>query len=80
MFKIRSLWRNYNFKFASISARGCSGGILSIWDPLVFEKKTIVSMDNVLIVEGEYGFKIIKCFIINVFAPQGERETYLWDF
>ena len=36
VFCIKAMWGNCNFDFASSSARGSSGGILSVWDPNVF--------------------------------------------
>lgn len=38
LFKTKSVWGNQNFDFACSSARGRSGGIISIWDPSYFIK------------------------------------------
>ncbi|GJX89985.1 RNA-directed DNA polymerase, eukaryota, reverse transcriptase zinc-binding domain protein [Tanacetum coccineum] len=81
LFKIKRLWGNYQFDFASSSAVGRSVGLLSIWDPSIFIKANIFSMENLLIVEGEWVFKKIKCFMVNVYAPQEERKNKdLWNF
>lgn len=81
LFKIKRLWGNYQFDFASSSAIGRSGGLLSVWDPSVFIKASILSMENLLIVEGEWAFKKMKCFMINFYAPQEERKKNdLWNF
>ncbi|PWA89116.1 reverse transcriptase domain, Reverse transcriptase zinc-binding domain protein [Artemisia annua] len=38
-------------------------------------------MENSLIVEGEWAFKKMKCFMVNVYAPQEERKKNdLWNF
>lgn len=52
LFKVRALWGNNHFDFVSSSARGHSGGILSIWDPSLFNKKRVVCTDNTVIMEG----------------------------
>ncbi|KAL4573741.1 hypothetical protein LXL04_020558 [Taraxacum kok-saghyz] len=39
LFQIRSFWGNSNFDYAYSNATGRSGGIISVWDPLIFEKK-----------------------------------------
>ncbi|GKA23566.1 RNA-directed DNA polymerase, eukaryota [Tanacetum coccineum] len=81
LFKIKRLWGNYQFDFASSSAIGRSGGLLSIWDSSIFIKANIFSMENLLIVEGEWVFKKMKCFMVNVYAPQEERKKKdLWNF
>ncbi|GJR74610.1 RNA-directed DNA polymerase, eukaryota, reverse transcriptase zinc-binding domain protein [Tanacetum coccineum] len=53
-----------------------SGGLLSIWEPSIFIKANIFSMENLLIVEGEWVFKKMKCY-----SPQEERKKKdLWNF
>lgn len=68
-FKVRGVWGNYQFQFTSSSANSCSGGLLSIWDP-AFYLSRVWSYDNVLIVQGEWVFLKLKCFLVNVYAPQ----------
>lgn len=43
LFKVKSLWGNYQFEFATSSSQGRSGGLLSIWDPGVFKKVRVIS-------------------------------------
>ena len=70
MFELRSLWGNFSFDFAVSSSRGMSGGLLSLWDPAAFIKKRIVCMENVIIVEGEWVYDKLSCFMVNNYAPQ----------
>ncbi|GJW04347.1 RNA-directed DNA polymerase, eukaryota, reverse transcriptase zinc-binding domain protein [Tanacetum coccineum] len=51
-FAVKALWGNFQFNVACSSARGISGGILTIWDPATFHSTKISSLENVLIVEG----------------------------
>ena len=80
LFDVRSMWGNFSFEFVVASARGLSGGILSMWDPSAFKKTKIISMENALIVEGEWVFKKMKCYMINVYAPQQDsHKRMLWE-
>ncbi|GJR04729.1 retrovirus-related pol polyprotein from transposon TNT 1-94 [Tanacetum coccineum] len=66
---------------ASSSARGNSGGILTIWDQAIFScTKTLVT-DNILIVEGNWAVNNVKCFLLNVYAPQSrQNKKEIWNF
>lgn len=70
LFVLRKLWGDFSFDFALSSARGFSGGLLSIWDPAVFNCQKIASFPNVLIVKGEWVFDRVTCYMVNVYAPQ----------
>ncbi|GKA71395.1 RNA-directed DNA polymerase, eukaryota, partial [Tanacetum coccineum] len=67
---LRQLWGNIHFDFASSSARGKSGGILCVWNNLVFHKSSIRSSDNYLVVEGLWVPKDIRIMWTVVYAPQ----------
>ncbi|XP_071713394.1 uncharacterized protein [Rutidosis leptorrhynchoides] len=78
---IKSLWGNFHFKFASSSASGCSGGIITLWDPHIFLSKRVISFANVLIVEGSFHDAPDPCFLINIYAPQSKSgKKRIWDF
>ncbi|XP_071730763.1 uncharacterized protein [Rutidosis leptorrhynchoides] len=77
----KALWGNFHFRFASSSASGRSGGILTMWDPSVFSCSNIISLSNVLIVAGTLANCSSPCFLINVYAPQSRiRKRCLWDY
>ena len=79
LFKIRSLWGNGNFDFACSTARGASGGILSVWDPSIFHKQTMFCTEHMVVVEGTWVVKNLKCCIINVYARQDRhKKRELW--
>ncbi|XP_076942563.1 uncharacterized protein LOC143612468 [Bidens hawaiensis] len=76
---IRSVWRNAQFDFAVASAKGKSGGIMLVWNPLMFTKHAILCMDNMVIVKGEWKKLKVECYMVNVYAPQDENEKKnLW--
>ncbi|GKB99428.1 RNA-directed DNA polymerase, eukaryota [Tanacetum coccineum] len=81
MLMVKRLWGNMSFDFATSSALGLSGGIMSIWDPLVFSCHKISSYQNVLIVHGEWLLDRFKVTMMNVYAPQDIRQKQLlWTF
>ncbi|XP_076935376.1 uncharacterized protein LOC143602001 [Bidens hawaiensis] len=76
---IRSVWGNAQFDFAVASAKGKSGGIMSVWNPLMFTKHAILCMGNMVIVKGEWKKLKVECYMVNVYAPQDENEKKnLW--
>ena len=80
LFELRSMWGNFSFDFATSSARGLSGGIISIWDPGSFCRKKITCFENAIIVEGVWIFSKFQCFMVNVYAPQQDNQKRaLWE-
>lgn len=56
-------------------------GILSIWDPNVFVKNSVVCTNHVVIVSGVWVPFHIHCYMVNVYAPRGlEGKRLLWDY
>ncbi|PWA47674.1 endonuclease/exonuclease/phosphatase family protein [Artemisia annua] len=81
LFLVRSIWGNNQFEVASSGARGRSGGLLTIWDPNVFQKLRIWCTENVIIVKGKVMSSGIICFLVNVYAPQDRnRKKEVWEY
>ncbi|GKA73080.1 RNA-directed DNA polymerase, eukaryota [Tanacetum coccineum] len=79
-FKVKSMWGNFRFDFAFCPSVGRSGGILSIWDTNVFSKINVHPFDHFLIVEGKWVNENFQCFMVNVYAPQEDRnKVALWN-
>ncbi|KAK9058221.1 hypothetical protein SSX86_023061 [Deinandra increscens subsp. villosa] len=77
--RVKSIWGNFQFDVAFYPSVGLSGGMLSIWDPSVFVKDTIFSLDHLLIVKGTWSNFSLSCYMINVYAPQLESQKIsLW--
>lgn len=80
LFRVKNIWGNYQFGYVESLANGRSGGILSIWDPNSFELVDSVIHENFVIVKGKWIATSFDCYIINIYAPQGEREKVeLWN-
>ncbi|XP_071699441.1 uncharacterized protein [Rutidosis leptorrhynchoides] len=77
----KALWGNFQFKFACSGATGASGGIVTMWDPNIYTSNRVISLDNILIVEGQFSNCSTRCFIINIYAPQSRaKKKRLWDY
>ena len=80
LFELKSLWGNFAFEFAVSSARGLSGGIISMWDPAVFVHQKISCFDNMVVVQGEWIASKLRCSMVNVYAPQQDNQKrLLWE-
>ncbi|GJX28014.1 RNA-directed DNA polymerase, eukaryota [Tanacetum coccineum] len=80
LWKIRQAWGNSHFDFASTSSRGLSGGILCIWNSLVFKKSKTLCHDNYVVVEGLWTPNDIRIMWITVYAPQNlSCKIALWS-
>nr|GEZ96595.1 hypothetical protein [Tanacetum cinerariifolium] len=61
---------NSQFDFASISSRGRSGGILCIWNKVLFQKQRVLSVDNFVAVQGCWMPIGLDIMFIAVYAPK----------
>ncbi|GJY36035.1 hypothetical protein Tco_0421413, partial [Tanacetum coccineum] len=64
------VWGNTHFDFASTSARGMSGGILCLWNCLVFRKSRILCNENYMVIDGLWTPDDIQIKWIVVYALQ----------
>ncbi|XP_071699062.1 uncharacterized protein [Rutidosis leptorrhynchoides] len=80
-FAVKAFWGNFHFKVASSSARGRSGGIVTLWDPRYFSSSRIISFDNALIVQGSFVNSPSTFYLVNVYAPQSlPLKKRLWSY
>ncbi|GJT59727.1 RNA-directed DNA polymerase, eukaryota, reverse transcriptase zinc-binding domain protein [Tanacetum coccineum] len=76
----KDVWGNSQFDFASSSARGRSGGILCIWNKLLFHKEKVISVDSHVAVQGTWLQNGLKIMFVMVYAPQDlARKITLWS-
>ena len=71
---LRQIWGNMFFDFASSSARGRSGGILCMWNRLMFQCSKVASFENYVVVEGVWVSTNATVMFISVYAPQQLNE------
>ncbi|GKB28401.1 putative RNA-directed DNA polymerase, eukaryota, reverse transcriptase zinc-binding domain protein [Tanacetum coccineum] len=80
LWTLRQVWGNSQFDFASTLARGKSGGILCIWNKLLFHKERIVSVDSHVAVQGTWLQNGLKIKFVVVCAPQDlASKITLWS-
>ena len=68
--QIRLFWGNNSFDFLSQSSRGKSGGLITIWDPVLFCKHSSFEGNGYLVVIGSWLPNAMQIGLINVYAPQ----------
>ncbi|GJV09703.1 RNA-directed DNA polymerase, eukaryota [Tanacetum coccineum] len=80
LWMLRQVWGNSHFDFASTSARGKSGGILCLWNSLVFCKSKILCNENYVVIDGLWTPDDIQIRWIVVYAPQNlSCKIALWS-
>ncbi|GJZ63387.1 reverse transcriptase domain, reverse transcriptase zinc-binding domain protein, partial [Tanacetum coccineum] len=80
LWTLRQVWGNSQFDFVSTSARGRSGGILYIWNKLLFHKERIISVDSYVAVQGTWLQNGLKIMFVVVYAPQDlASKIILWS-
>nr|GEU90858.1 putative RNA-directed DNA polymerase, eukaryota, reverse transcriptase zinc-binding domain protein [Tanacetum cinerariifolium] len=80
LYRLKSMWGNFSFDYACSMSRGCSGGIISMWDTSSFVKSNIWCDDNFIIVQGKWQNSSDTFFMINVYGPQeSSAKSSLWN-
>ena len=77
---LRQVWGNTHFDFVSSSARGLSGGIISVWNNKVFIRANITCNHNYIVVDGFWAPGNVNMRWINIYAPQDlPSKIALWS-
>lgn len=77
---VNGLWGRTGLEFEFVPAVGLSGGLISIWDPTVFQAKGVVKDRNFLLIIGKVHGCDEEVLLMNVYAPQEQRDKIvLWD-
>ncbi|GKB25356.1 DUF4219 domain-containing protein, partial [Tanacetum coccineum] len=80
LFRLKSMWGNYNFDYACSLARGRSGGLVSMWDSNSFVKDDIWCDDAFIIVKGRWKNRIGDCYMVNIYGPHDHMaKNTLWN-
>ncbi|GJY45692.1 RNA-directed DNA polymerase, eukaryota, reverse transcriptase zinc-binding domain protein [Tanacetum coccineum] len=68
------------FALNTIMARGRSGGLISMWDPNFFLKKSIWCDDSFIIIKGNWKNVVGDCYMVNIYGPQDQvSKLALWN-
>ncbi|XP_022041223.1 uncharacterized protein LOC110943799 [Helianthus annuus] len=77
---IRSFWDKSSFEFSKVNSESRSGGLLSMWNPNVFNKEQEVKSQNFILVKGKIKGEQEDLIIVNVYASTNQsRRRQMWD-
>ena len=68
---VRSLWPFDSVEYMEMGAEGSAGGILCIWNPMIFSLQECCCSRNFIILAGIMQ-SFINCVIGNIYAPNEE--------
>ena len=68
-FIIKSVWGYVGCEYSYQASMGASGGLLTVWDPLMVEVWCTVTFRHVLIIKGKVRSTGQEFIIANVYAP-----------
>ncbi|PWA87455.1 RNA-directed DNA polymerase, eukaryota [Artemisia annua] len=77
---LRPFWGGSRFEMDFVGSLGSAGGVVSMWDPLVFEAVESLKDTNFLLVRGKLKGSGDSLNVMNVYAPQSSSaKTLLWS-
>ncbi|GJR52184.1 RNA-directed DNA polymerase, eukaryota [Tanacetum coccineum] len=77
--KVNSIWSNRDLEFDFVASSGNSGGLVSIWDPSLFNVSESFKGAGYLITMGTWVNADEECMFINIYAPQQpDEKRKLW--
>ncbi|XP_028091886.1 uncharacterized protein LOC114292178 [Camellia sinensis] len=75
---VRSLWPIDSVEFMEVGADGSAGGLLCVWDPLIFSLKECRCFRSFILLAGIM-HSSINCVICNIYAPNEDlNRRKLW--
>lgn len=76
---VRSCWPGDHMEFMAVDSEGAAGGLLCIWNPVVFQLLACCSNGNFIILLGTL-FCSFDCVIVNVYGPNdGASRRRVWE-
>ncbi|GMI95112.1 hypothetical protein HRI_003180500 [Hibiscus trionum] len=65
-----------NMKWIYSPSTGSAGGLISLWDPMVFDCNIHIVNDSYICLIGNMNYKEFSsvCVLVNVYAPNGPSE------
>nr|GEW56569.1 RNA-directed DNA polymerase, eukaryota [Tanacetum cinerariifolium] len=78
---VKFLWGNSNYDYVCSDSLGSSGGILCIWEALVFKKDNVTVSDNFIAIYETWLPSNSKILLVAIYAPQRVLcKKNLWDY
>ncbi|KAK9008724.1 hypothetical protein V6N11_075607 [Hibiscus sabdariffa] len=66
---VKQVWHSDQFVFVFAPSIGRSGGVLCIWDPMLFSCDFSVVLMNIVVFGGRWVVEDWRCGIIGLYAP-----------
>ncbi|GKA20405.1 RNA-directed DNA polymerase, eukaryota [Tanacetum coccineum] len=77
---IEDIWGSKGFGYAQLPANGNSGGILLIWDVMMFLCKEAIGDERFITVRGAWKGKDEDVFLVCIYGPHmTSQKASLWD-
>ncbi|XP_028110658.1 uncharacterized protein LOC114309162 [Camellia sinensis] len=76
---VKSVWPRDRLEFMNVDVEGLAGGLLRIWDPVIFERTECCCSRNFLLLLGKL-FNSFDCVLVNIHAPNDIiRKRKFWE-
>ncbi|XP_028053768.1 uncharacterized protein LOC114258112 [Camellia sinensis] len=76
---VQTIWAGEKMEFMSVDSVGSAGGLLCIWNPVVFQLKNYCCNRNFILLAGSI-FSSFNCVIVNVYGPNDPvGRKRVWD-
>ncbi|XP_022024199.1 uncharacterized protein LOC110924504 [Helianthus annuus] len=77
---VNRFWGRGDMEFEHVDASGRSGGLISMWNPRLFVKESVVKDRNFLVVSGYLKEDGRRITLINVYCPQRLNDKcVVWE-
>ncbi|GKB53205.1 RNA-directed DNA polymerase, eukaryota [Tanacetum coccineum] len=78
---VKFIWGNSNYQYVSSDSVGSSGGILCVWEAIIFKKDYATISNNFIAIYGTWISNHSKVLIVVVYAPQPpSHKRVLWNY
>nr|GEU51902.1 RNA-directed DNA polymerase, eukaryota [Tanacetum cinerariifolium] len=78
---VKFLWGNSNYNYVCSDSLGSSGGILCMWEALIFKKDNVTTSNNFIAIYGTWLPSNSKILFVVIYAPQhASYKRNLWDY
>ena len=80
MINVEGCWDGTEFRHTTIQSTGRSGGLISIWDPSIFEVEEVIKSRYYLITMGNWNGIQGSTIIANIYGPhQATEKKQVWE-
>ncbi|XP_021986412.1 uncharacterized protein LOC110882783 [Helianthus annuus] len=79
-FTVGKYWGHADMDWDWVDSNGRSGGLVSVWDPKVFFKQSVIKHDSFLVVSGRLVGSDVRINVANIYASRDfSKRRALWE-